>query len=204
VTERFSAIILAGGRSARMGSPKAELKLGNQTLLERTVRELRPAFDDIVIVAAPTGPGSALEGQPDIAIIRDDREYEGPLPALARGLRAIHNDAAFVCSCDLPLLKREVAGALCAMLDSYDAVIPEIAGLVQPLHAVYRKRCVVAIDSMVTRGEKRLTKIVESLSVRWVGESELRSIDPELHSFLNVNTPEDYQRALQLRASTRT
>ena len=187
-----------------MGSPKAELKFGDQTLLERTVRELQPAFGDVVVVAAPAGPGGALEDQPDIAIIRDEREYEGPLQALARGLRAIRNDAAFVCSCDLPLLKKGVARALCAMLDSYDAVIPEIAGLAQPLHSVYRKRCVVAIDSMVTRGEKRLTKVVESLSARRVDENELRSIDPELHSFLNVNTPEDFQRALQLSAMSRT
>jgi molybdopterin-guanine dinucleotide biosynthesis protein A len=198
VSEQFSAIVLAGGRSSRMGSPKAQLRYGTQTLLERTLSELRAAFNDIVVVAAPAGIGGAVENPRDVTIIRDEREYEGPLPALPRGLRAIGNDAAFVCSCDLPLLKSEVARSLCAMLDSYDAVIPEIVGLAQPLHAVYRKRCAAAIDAMVARGEKRLTRAVESLSVRKVNESELRSIDPELQSFLNVNTPEDYARALGL------
>lgn len=183
-----------------MGSPKAELKFGAQTLLERTISELVSSFNDLVVVAAPAGLGNAGES---VTIIRDAHEYEGPLPALARGLRAIRNDAAFVCSCDLPLLNREVAQSLCAMLDRYDAVIPEIAGLAQPLHAVYRKRCAAAIDTMVARGEKRLTRIVESLSARHVDENELRSVDPELRSFLNVNTPEAYQRALRLFDSNR-
>jgi molybdopterin-guanine dinucleotide biosynthesis protein A len=179
-----------------MGSPKSELKFGDQTLLERTLSELRVAFDDIVVVAAPTGLRTSVPA--DITIIHDEREHEGPLPALARGLRAIRNDAAFVCSCDLPLLKNKVARALCTMLDSYDAVIPEITGLAQPLHAVYRKRCAPAIDKVLAGGEKRLTKIVESLSVRHVDENQLRPIDPDLHSFLNVNTPEEYAAALRL------
>ena len=179
-----------------MGSPKSELGFGAQTLLERTISELSPTFHNIVIVAAPAGSRTPVG--PNIHIICDESEYEGPLAALARGLRAIRNDAAFVCSCDLPLLKSEVAQSLCAMLDSYDAVVPEIGGLAQPLHAVYRKRCGAAIDPMVASGEKRLTKIIDALSIRRVGESELRAIDPDLHSFMNVNTPEDYQRALQL------
>ena len=196
MTDRFSAIILTGGRSSRMGSSKAELKFGDQTLLEGTISKLRAAFGDLVVVAAPAGLPTSVPT--DITIIHDEHEYEGPLPALARGLRAIGNDAAFVCSCDLPLLKSEVARALCAMLATYDAVIPQVAGLPQPLHAVYRKQCAPAIDEMLIRGEQRLTKIVDSLSVRIVDENELRPIDPDLHSFVNVNTPEEYASALRL------
>lgn len=190
----FSAIILAGGRSLRMGQPKAELKFQGSTLLDRTIAQLRRRFDEIVVVSAPAGIG--LPG--NVELVRDEREYEGPLPALARGLRKISNDAAFACSCDLPLLNADVALSLCAMLDRYDAVIPEVGGLAQPLHAVYRKRSAAAIDALIAAGEQRLTSIVNSISARRLREQELRQIDPDLNSFLNVNTPEDYERALRL------
>jgi molybdopterin-guanine dinucleotide biosynthesis protein A len=184
-----------------MGRPKAELKFGANTLLERVVAELRQSFAEIVVVASPGGlPKAARLGE--VRIVRDEREYEGPLAALALGLSAIRNDYAFACACDAPFLRGELAAALCAMLERYDAVVPEIAGLVQPLHAVYRKRCTAAIDSIIAAGEARLVQIVQALSVRKVGEQELRAFDPELLSFMNLNTPEDYQRALRLVSAT--
>jgi len=180
-----------------MGRPKAELKFGANTLLERMVAELRQSFAEIVVVVSPEGPPKAAR-LGEVRIVRDEREYEGPLRALALGLSAIRNDSAFACACDAPFLRSELASALCAMLARYDAVVPEIAGLLQPLHAVYRKRCIAAIDSIIAAGEARLVQIVQAVSVRKVGEQELRALDPDLLSFMNLNTPEDYQRALRL------
>jgi molybdenum cofactor guanylyltransferase len=184
-----------------MGRPKAELKFGATTLLERMVAELRQSFPEIVLVTSPAGLTHAGR-LGDVRIVRDEREYEGPLPALARGLTAIRNDNAFACACDSPLLRADLASSLCAMLEHYDAVVPEVAGLVQPLHAVYRKRCIAAINSMIAIGETRLARIVEAVSVRKISEQELRALDPDLLSFINLNTPEDYQRALRLVAPT--
>ena len=184
-----------------MGRAKAELEFGTATLLERMVAELRQSFPEIVLVTSPAGLAKA-EPLSEVRIVRDEREYEGPLRALALGLTTIRNDYAFVCACDSPLLRAALASALCAMLEHYDAVVPEIAGLVQPLHAVYRKRCIAAINSMIAQGEARLAQIVEAVSVRKVGEQELRAIDPHLLSFINVNTPEDYERALRLVSAT--
>ena len=180
-----------------MGSPKAELKFGDSTLLQRIVTELARAFIDIVIVAGTTGLSPAAGTFPAVVIIKDKSEYEGPLLALARGLSAIRNDAAFVCSCDVPLLNVNVATALCAMLGEYDAVVAEIGGRPQPLHAVYRKNCVAAIDAMLRRGQTRLTSLAESVSTLRPKETELRAIDRNLQSFTNVNTPEEYNRALR-------
>ncbi len=199
VMREFSAVVLAGGRGSRMGRSKADLPFHGKTLLERIVAELAAAFDDIVVVAHPRGLHPDLQ-LPHARIIKDDREYEGPLPALARGLGAIRGDAAFACSCDMALVDSRVARALCAMLEEYDAVVPQVAGILQPLHAVYRKRCAAAIDAMVARGKSRLREIVDSVPARRVEEEALRKLDPELTSLFNVNTPGDYQRALRMAA----
>lgn len=197
-----SAIVLTGGRSSRMGRQKAALRFGESTLLERTIAELGKFFDDIVIVAAPDAAEAPLTIPRNARIIRDDREYQGPALALARGLEATRAAAAFACSCDLPMLDARVAAALLAMLSGYDAVIPSVADRLQPLHAAYRREVGGALRAMLARGENRLSAIAQAVTTRQVGETELRALDPELLSFLNVNTPADYARALRLTATT--
>ncbi len=181
-----------------MGRAKAMLDFGGEPMIARIVRELRRRFDDIVVVAAPESVEKLAVEVSAAKIIRDETPFQGPADALRRGLRAVCNEIAFACSCDLPLLNADVAVALLGLLDNFDAVIPEIAGRLQPLHAVYRTACADALDAMAARGEKRLVVIADAVKTRRVTESELRAIDPELRSFLNVNTPDDYARALQM------
>lgn len=197
------AIVLVGGQSSRMGQPKAALDFGGIPLLTRIVIELRRRFDEIVIVAAPVSEGQPRIEIPGLKVIHDETAFAGPLDALRRGLSAVDQDVAFACSCDLPLLNSDVAAGLVAMLDDFDAVIPEVGGKLQPLHAVYRKRCASAIESLAARGEKRLTASASAINARKVGEEEIRKIDPQLNSFFNVNTPEDYRRALELAGLSR-
>lgn len=181
-----------------MGRSKAMLDFGGEPLIARVVRQLRRRFDDIVIVAAPESVEHLDIAADAVKIICDETAFQGPADALRRGLLTVGNEIAFACSCDLPLLNADVAAALCAMLENFDAVIPEIAGRLQPLHAVYRTACVDALEAMAARGEKRLVAIADAVKTRRVAEPELRAIDPELRSFLNVNTPDDYALALRL------
>lgn len=192
------AIILAGGRSARMGRDKMALPIGNTTLLERVVAELRRAFSPIIVVAArEADQPSVIDATAcNVILIRDETAYQGPVDALRAGLGAGPGDHAFVASCDLPLVSAEVALKLCAMLDDQDAVIARVGGRLQMLHAVYRRRCLGALDAMAARGERRLHAIVDQIRARIVEEDEMRLIDPQLESFFNVNTPEDYRAAL--------
>jgi molybdenum cofactor guanylyltransferase len=199
-----SAIILAGGQSRRMGRPKAALMFGNSTILERLIAELGRDFDDILIMAAP----AHSEGFPikrllrtaprSVHLLRDRNAYQGAAVALAQGLAAAANDVAFACSCDLPLLRIEVVRALYGMLNDYEAVIPKIAGKPQPLCAVYRRSVVPVIEKQLASGERRLTRITARLRAHRPGELQLREIDPDLRSFMNVNSPEDYNRALAM------
>lgn len=181
-----------------MGQPKAALDFGGVPLLTRIVIELKRQFGEIVIVAAPVSEGLTRIEIPGLKIVHDETAFAGPLDALRRGLEALDHEVAFACSCDLPLLNSEIAARLVAMLDDFDAVIPEVGGRLQPLHAVYRKGCASAIEALVARGEKRLSAVVDAINAKRIGEGELRKIDPELRSFFNLNTSQDYKAALKL------
>jgi molybdopterin-guanine dinucleotide biosynthesis protein A len=200
----FGAVILAGGRSSRMGMPKAALPFGATTVVERILDQLRPSFDEIVLSLAPE-PNElfpverAIANRADLIVVRDAEPWAGPVPALARAFGAANSEILFACSCDLPLLDARVAVALCAMVGTHDAAIPEIGGHLQPLHAAYRREsAAAALAAMAAAGEARLRTIAERIDARRVGEAELRALDPELRSFIDIDTAADYARALRL------
>jgi molybdopterin-guanine dinucleotide biosynthesis protein A len=190
-----------------MGRPKAALPFGDSTILDRLIAELLPAFAQLIVVAAPRGSESqtvveiVARWDAQVTLLHDQEPFAGPVPALIRGLRAARSATAFVCSCDLPLLRAEVASTLCAMIGGFDAVIPTIAGRSQPLCAGYRPDAADLIEALAQAGEARLTALAERLAVRRVAEAEIRLVDPDLRSFLNVNTPADYARARALTGS---
>ncbi|MGD0075179.1 MAG: molybdenum cofactor guanylyltransferase [Candidatus Binataceae bacterium] len=197
-SSKLSAIVLVGGVSSRMGRFKTTLPMGGTTLIERLVAELRRAFVDIVVVAAPESVAEALPAL-DAAVIRDQVAFGGPAQALLLGLRSIRHDIAFACACDLPMLNADIAAWLGSILEEkHDAVIPMVGGCTQVLHAVYRKRCADALEGMLARGGRSLRRLAPLLEVRSVTEHELRPFDPELRSFFNLNTREDYEAALRL------
>jgi molybdenum cofactor guanylyltransferase len=200
-----SAIILAGGKSSRMGRAKAALPFGGVTILERILAELGQGFEQIVVVAARADTESypvesIIRGARGVVLVRDEDSYAGPVAALVRGLGAADGDTVFACSCDLPLLRVEVARFLCDRIDGFDAAIPRVDNRAQPLCAAYRRSARAAIEAIAAGGERRLTAIVSRLNARTVPEAELLSVDPGLQSFLNTNTPEDYARALAIAA----
>jgi molybdenum cofactor guanylyltransferase len=200
----FSALILAGGQSKRMGRPKAMLPFAGSTILERLISELLRESNDVIVVAAPKVDETYAiedvlrESAKKITLVRDEVAFGGPVDALMRGLRAARHEAVFACSCDLPMLRAELARALCTMIEDYDAAIPEVAEKLQPLCSAYSCRCSEVLTTMVARGERRLTAIAARLNARRIGETQLRKFDPGLRSFVNVNSPEDYAHALRL------
>lgn len=194
--KEYSAIILAGGRSSRMGRPKAELPFALGTMLDYVVSEMMRVFDELVVAVA-TPRRYAWEGI-GVRVIVDRVPDPGPAPALEQALREIRFDRAFLCSCDVPFVNGDLARKLCEMLGDYDALIPHVDGRLQTLHAVYRKECAKTLATMRRNGEQRLREIVNFAKVRIVPEEEIRALDPEMLSFFNVNMPEDYQRALKL------
>jgi molybdopterin-guanine dinucleotide biosynthesis protein A len=178
-----------------MGSSKALLPFGPETMLQRIVRLLGDAVAPIVVVAAPDQALPALPA--DVIVTRDEREGRGPLEGLRAGLKTLpaEVDVAYVTSCDVPLL---VPGFVHRMLDlasGYDVAVMEIDGFTHPLSAVYRRATLPHIEQLLAHDRLRPAFLFEAVSTRRVRPEEM-SADPALQTLRNLNTPDDYRRAL--------
>lgn len=180
-----------------MGQPKALLPFGPEPMLSRVVRILRKVVSPIVVVAAE---GQELpELPPDTLIAHDEQESLGPLAGLTVGLAALSGkvEAAYVSSCDVPLLQPEFVRRMIAMLGADDLAIPRDGEFYHPLAGVYRVSVEGAARELVAAGRLRPFFLLESLRVRQVATFELVEVDPDLDSLRNVNSPDDYVKALR-------
>lgn len=196
-TAKVGAIVLCGGRSTRMGRPKLSLPFGSEMMLARVVRLLRDVVEPIVVVAAPD---QELPPLPASTIItRDEEEGLGPLGGLAPGLAAISQfaDAAYVSSCDVPLLMPVFVRKMIELLGAHDMAIPRDGKYHHPLAAVYRCSLEPRVRSLLAEGRLRPFFLMEECDARVVDVSELREVDLDLQSLRNLNTEDDYQQALR-------
>lgn len=199
---RLGALILAGGRSKRMGRPKEWLPFRGDTLLGHTLGTLRPCADPVAVVVR--SEDQELPPMPAaIDRIADEDPSAGPLAALATGLRFLRthrglgdDTPVFVTACDHPFLTAAAIDFLLARLGDAQIAVPEIDGFLQPLCAIYRTRVLAAADDLLARGERMPRALVSLVPTSRVLAAELRAIDPDLRFLRNVNSPEDYERAL--------
>ena len=195
----LTTIVLAGGASSRMGRPKALLPFGAETLIERAVRRMAAVSLEVVVVS---GPHLKLPALPATArVVEDENPLQGPLAGLLYGLRAARTDLCFACGCDLPFLRPEIARFLAGRSAGADGAMPEWDGFPQPLLAAYHKRLSGLLADLITAGERRAVSILEHAKITLVPSAELRSIDPDGVSFIDVDTPEAYQNSLQRLAA---
>jgi molybdopterin-guanine dinucleotide biosynthesis protein A len=194
-TDERSAIILAGGRSSRMGQAKALLPFDGEPLIAHIVRSFKELFADVVVVIAPDQVLPALP----VTVVRDEVDYRGPVSGIYHGLNAAKGEASFVGSCDIPFLNLSLISHLVSQVHNHDVVVPYWAGRYQPLFALYRKSVVPFLRDQLLRDELRPIFLFDKVRTRKIDEAEIRRFDPEGLSFLNMNTPADYQAALQRR-----
>jgi len=188
--------VLCGGQSTRMGAPKALLPFGPETMLQRVVRLLATTVSPIVAVAAQDQTLPALPA--DVIVTRDEREARGPLEGLRAGLKALPDsvDAAYVTSCDVPLLVPAFVDHMLALLGDHDIAVMEIDGFTHPLSAVYRRRVLPQVESLLAQDRLRPVFLFEAVRTRRVTPEEMRVADPDLRTLRNLNTKEDYDAAL--------
>lgn len=186
-----------------MGQPKAWLPFGDERLLPRTVRILREVVSPVVVVAAP---GQALpELPPEIRIARDEVEGKGPLGGLAAGLAALHGavDAAYLSSCDVPFLSPAFVSRVTELLGIHEICVPRIGHYHHPLSAVYRLSVLPHVRRLLAEGRLRPVFLFDAVATRVLSEADLAAVDGGQDSLRNVNTPEEYEAALQELAKTR-
>jgi len=187
VGESRTLIVLAGGQSRRMGQDKAHLPTGAGTLLERIVDRLSPVVDQLIVAG---GPALSI---PAVRWVPDARPGAGPLAGMAAGLGATSGDLAWIVACDLPDVEPCVGELLFDLAPDVDAVVPRLDRRPECLCAVYRASLAARILTMLDAGDRRVTALLDGIRVRYVEAAELRRVDPELRSFRNLNTPDEYQ-----------
>ncbi|MET0502822.1 MAG: NTP transferase domain-containing protein [Candidatus Binatia bacterium] len=186
-----TAVVLAGGKSSRMGRPKSLLPFGDEPLIAHIVRALQRIFPDIVVVAAPEQELPSLPAR----LVRDEIAYQGPVGGIYYGLKAAGGEFSFVTSCDVAFLNPRLIAHLISQIKDYDVVVPWWEERYQPLHAVYRRDVLPLLEGQLQRGELRPVYLFDKVRTCKVSEEEIRGFDPEGLSFFNMNTPDDYARA---------
>jgi molybdopterin-guanine dinucleotide biosynthesis protein A len=180
-----------------MGSPKALLPFGRETMLQRVVRLLNTVVSPLVVVAARE---QSLPDLPvDVTVTRDEQEGRGPLEALRAGLKALPEtvEMAYVTSCDVPLLVPAFAQRMIALLGDHDIAVMEIDGFPHPLSAVYRRSTLPQVEGLLAQDRLRPVFLFEAVKTRRVRPEEMISVDPQLLTLRNLNTREDYEQALR-------
>lgn len=181
------AVILSGGLNSRMaGQNKAFLEVGGRSILNRLMSRLKPIFEEILLV---TREPQAYAHIP-VKVVEDLYEDRSSLTGIHAGLVHARADFAFVVPCDTPFLQPAVIRLLLNALDpELDVVVPLVEGHYEPLCAIYSKRCLPAVEAQLDCGDYKIFNFFDRVKIKILATDEIKSADPELLSFFNVNTP---------------
>ena len=193
-----TGIILAGGKSRRMGEDKRYLVLGEQTLLERGLEVLHSIFQEALVVIAQDSPPLGI----DARVVRDLVPECGSLGGLYSGLMQATTPWVFLVACDMPFLNQAVIAQFTSRRATADIVMAKLDARLHPMHALYGKQCLPVLEQMIQARQLKIQAMVSqsSLRVRYVTEADLLTIDPFGRSFYNVNTLADLEVARSLLA----
>jgi molybdopterin-guanine dinucleotide biosynthesis protein A len=174
-----------------MGTSKALLPFGPETMLQRVVRMLSTIVSPIIVVAAAGQPLPDLPA--GVVVTRDEQPGRGPLEGLCAGLKALPEtvESAYVTSCDVPLLVPDFARRMIDLLADQDIAVMEIEGFPHPLSAVYRRSILPHVEALLAQDRLRPAFLFDAVRTHRVAPAEMRSADPQLLTLRNLNTRED-------------
>jgi molybdopterin-guanine dinucleotide biosynthesis protein A len=209
--ERASVLILAGGRSRRLGQDKVWLMLDGQPLVERVARRVLPIADEIIFsTMAPDRFADLARSLPvPVQIVPDQQPGRGPLEGIRAGLAIARCELVLALATDLPFVSLPLLAHMVEIAAGLDAVVPQIhhrhSGVLalEPLHALYRRSCLPAIAARLAVGDNVAYSFLDDVRARHLCPEEIQAFDPDFLSFFNVNSPDDWREALRLASVTR-
>jgi len=189
-----TSIVLAGGKSLRLGRNKAVEEIGGQILIQRVIDRLSSLGNEIIVVT------SSSDQLPDLELRRvvDICPGMGALVGIYSGLKVATSYHSLVVACDMPFLSIALLRYLEELSSGFDIVIPRVGSLVEPLHAVYSKNCLAPIEAMLQEGNLKISELLNAVKVRYVEDAEIEKFDPQRLSFFNVNSEADLEHARSL------
>jgi len=187
---KITGIILAGGKNLRMGKNKAFLKVNGERIIDRTRNLFLELFDDVLLVTNSLPDYLDL----NLRMVADLYAGKGALGGVYTGLFHASHSHAFVAACDMPFLNKDLIRHLIDLSPGYDIVIPKTQDGLQPLHAIYSQKCLPFMEELIQQDNLKIIDFFHRVKKREVPTEEILPLDPNLTSFLNVNTPEELAR----------
>ena len=191
-------IILAGGKSLRLGHDKITERVGNRTLLEKVISRIDSLSKDIVIVTAEERNFKEFADNPKVKTVSDILPGRGSLGGIYTGLVKSESFYSLVIAADMPFLNRDLLTYMMEVADGFDYVIPRIGTFFEPLHSIYSKNCISPIETLINNNRRVIIELFDFVKVRYVEAEEIDRFDPEHLSFFNINTMEDLELARKI------
>lgn len=186
----YSAAILAGGSSRRMGRNKSMLEIEGIPVIRRIADTLGEMFAEVFVVANETAEYERM----DLAVVGDIHPGNDSLGGLHTAVASAEGSHVFVAGCDMPLLQPALIRGLAAMLEGWDVVVPFKGDYPEPLCAFYGEKCAPHIEDSISAGRLKMIGFHDLVRVKQVEEATWRTWDPQGVSFLNANTPEEFEK----------
>jgi molybdenum cofactor guanylyltransferase len=195
----FSCIILAGGKSTRLGRNKVVEKIGDRSLIERVICSLSVFQSEIIVVEAKNSILPRLTGYPRLKRVRDIYQNRGSIGGVYSGLTASHSLHNLVVACDMPFLNVELLHYMAGIAEGYDLIVPRITpDIFEPLHAIYSLNCVAPLEMLIREDRFKILELFPLVKVRYVEIEEIDRFDPQHLSFFNINTEADLKTGREL------
>jgi len=185
-----AGFILLGGKSSRYGSNKALVEIDGVRLVDRVAGVMQSIFQRVVLLTNTPEEYAYLQ----MPMVEDLVKGFGPMGGIYTGLMTLSDEAGFFVACDMPFLSESLIRHMVDLRDDFHAVVPRMDWMLEPLHALYSKKCLPVISEAIRHHQHQILKCFAEMRVRYVDEAELRLWDPDLRSFFNINKPEDVPR----------